>query len=154
MTDRRDAPDAEAGEGVCLPRGGSPQRRFPEDQGKAGRIDAIDAAHEDQEGLQAVVAVGNPDQRFDDLAELRPDRGGGFFRGGRLAIEGHDLECDSLALRSLEDAPVGGVEGHGPECTIAANPERVDPSVGELKNGTGERLGAESAGHQPQTLGT
>lgn len=149
MPDRRDAADAEAGESVRLSRRGSPQGGLSEHQGKTGRIDTIAAAHEDKKGLQAVFPVGHPDKRLDDLAEVRSDRGRGFFGGRRLALEGHDVECDSLALRSLKDAPVGGVEWHGPECTIAAK-----PSVGELKNGTGERFGAESADHQPQTLGT
>ncbi len=155
MSDRRDAADAEAGEGVRLARRRSAQGRLSEDESQAGRIDAIHAAHENQEGLQAVLPVCHPNEGLDDLAEVRADRGGGFFRGGRLAVEGHDLERDSLALGSLKDAPVGGVEGHGPECTIAATPTVGEkPRVGQPKNGTGERLGAESAGHQPQTLGT
>lgn len=120
MTDRRDAADAETGEGVRFSRSRSPQRGFSEHQGQAGRIYPVHAAHEDKEGLEAVLPVGHPDERLDDLAEVRPDRSGRFLRGRGLSLEGNDLERDSLAFRGLKDAPVGGVEGHGPECTIAA----------------------------------
>jgi hypothetical protein len=122
VPDRRDAADAEAGEGVRLARRRSAQRRLSEDESQAGRIDAIPTAHEDEIGLQAFLVVGHPDQRLDDLAEVRADRGGRLFRGRRLALEGHDVERDPLALCSFKDAPVGGVERHGPECTIAAKP--------------------------------
>ena len=124
MSDRRDAADAETGERVRLSSGGSPQGRLPEHQGQSRRIDAIATAYEDQEGLEAVFPVGHPDERLDDLTEVGPDRGRSLFRGGRLAVEGHDLESDSLALCGFEDAPVGGMEGHGPECTIATKPKR------------------------------
>lgn len=126
MPDRRDAADAETGERVRLSCRGPPQGGLPEHQRQPRRIDAIHAAYEDEEGLQAVIPVGHPDERLDDLSEVGPDRGRRFFRGGCLALEGNDVESDSLALCSLKDAPVGGVEGHGPECTIAAK-----PNVGE-----------------------